>query len=789
MDFSSMAMWFSKLSVQLEGQVGIPIALALLMAFLVIDRLILGRLTLFRYPIVGVVALLLFVWLLLLFGPGSYNHYLKSYANSGTPVVIPIKITNASALTSTPFPGMSTQASEQSYDSVGTTKRQQQAIVFCLDVSGSMGSNPYLGKSDNPYPTWTTGNDPERLSFFAGHMFTDLASPGQQVGAVFFAGKVIKVIPLTKIDPLQSTGKSQLKQAIDVPYKGGTDVEAGILAAVQMLDGLDKTYGKYLILQSDMEPDENNKKIPENIRDLLRQKGISAFAIGLGNRIDLEQMRRLTWEEPYQVTEAKELPNVFKEILGKIWDTREIPQTQNTDGDFLFQEFLPIAKEVNFIVFDHDIGNLGVQLIKPDGTPISEKEFATPGNYIGAEGKYRVFKIKSPQRYGKGRWTLKVNRNPDQVSSMQVLDLAIDAHLSFNFKNRQIQASQVRLVNIADGSTYKNPDFYAQGGKFELVIQLAGQKEMVFNLASGTPDPLVFAGDGQFEDPGSYQFFVRFENALTAIRSEIFTFAYTETNTVTLAGKPGPVRLPAGSSANLVLQPTPDSNIQAGRLQFKPDFNGLSGIARTGNNLTIGAGSDKNQVALEAARFGLGQKPSTGGEFLVPVSLHGEKSFDLPLSVKVVPAAGDFVNLILFLVFEGACALLALAVLYKLLSGKYFPANVMVLKPKINDKGRHLPNTWFWPWNSTFSKPRFRLTPGGRSSAKRQYWAKNSSKDEGDHKESFGLPDRRNYASDSFSCGQVSYEYGFVRSSVGKHQFWKHCGTFASKKNPPRSPF
>jgi len=760
---------FNQISVQLEGQVGIPIALAGVLMLLVVDKYVFSHLSLLRSRIVGWFAFALFIYLLLLFGPGSYGSFLGNYDVDPKPLEIPVKLTNTANLASKPFPGGTTAT----YRSDGTRKRQQQAIVVCIDVSGSMGPNPDNGKAKNPDPLWTIGNDPDRLALLASHLLTDLTSPGEVVGAVFFSGKVVKVVPLTKIDQEQSIVKLKLKTALDSIYNGGTDITAGVLASASLLDGLDKTWGKYIVVLSDMEKDPKNKEVSPSLRDDLHNRDITAFAVGLGDKADLEQMSRVTWEEPYSVHDASELPNVFKGILGKVWDTREVPQTQNESGDFVFQPFLPIAKEVNFIVSDQDIESLKLDLVKPDGASLTTAELSTKGNYAGADRRYRTFKISRPDQLGKGKWTLRVNRNPGQVSFMQVLDLAIQAQFDFDFPKREIRVSDARLVNLSDGSPYNNPEFYGSNSHFDLVVQNAGQKEATFPLASKAEGQFVFQGDGTFDSPGSYQFFVRFTNDVTSVRSEIFTFSFTETNTAELAGPPEALRMGSGTSKKIVFKPTSDSTNQTQRLRFVPNLDGIDQIRHQGKYLSVGGVKDKDQLQLQAARFGLGQSASTGGHLQIPVTLHGQTVFQVPLDVDVGPSPGDLLNLLAFLAFEVLCGVLALRVLWKLVSGNFFPPGMRFYGGKRNDHGKPLANKWFSWGKSRYGSGGFQLTPAGRQVFDRKARVKGP---DGRSKELSKTPavtlfGRSAYGSDTWESGTQHFYYGLgLRGSRTVHQ-------------------
>ncbi|MEI8093138.1 MAG: vWA domain-containing protein [Spirochaetales bacterium] len=793
MDTAFLTESFNKLSTQLEGQVGVPIALAGLLVLVLFDHLILGKyLALSRYRLVGLLALALFLWLLFWFGPGSYDHFIKSYDVDPAPLEVPVKLTNTSTLATHPFQTAASKSAPDQVESDGTLKKQKQAIVVCIDVSGSMGPNPDNGKANNTDLAWTIGNDPDRLAILASHLLTDLVSEGQQVGAVFFNGKVLKVLPLTKIESNQAKTKELVKKALEAPYNGGTDITAGVLASAQLLDGVDGSYGKYLILLSDMEADPKNKPIPETLRDVLHQKEISAFSIGLGDKADLEQMRRITWEEPYQVSKADELPAVFKQILAKIWDTREVPQSQDANdasGSFVFDPFLPVAKEVNFIVYDHDIQNLTLTLVKPDGQEFTAAEFAQPGNYQGGDQRYRAFKVGRPDRYGTGKWSLRVNRNPDQVSFMQVLDLAINARFNFDFKKRNITVDKVRLVNISDGSTYANPDFYTKEAAFDLVVGLAGRPEVTYPLTPTEEGALVYHGSGVFDSPGSYQFFVRFQNKVTQIRSEIYTFSFSETNKAELVGTPPPLRMGTGTARNVVFKPTADSTLDTGRLRFTPKLEELSGIGHTGKYLSVGGTADTDQLQLQASRLGVGQKASSGGDLSVPILLHGDKVFDLPLKVEVGPSFADLLNLLLFVVFEGVCAFLALMVLFKLVAGKHFPPSLRLLRPQAIDSGVAMANRWFSPAFSVFDRGRFRLNIENRGSIQRTYHPDNSEGNAKPMVRSLALPPRSSYRTDQFSDMQQSFEYGLAyRGSPGAKAFQDNYD-YDSTQDSARAPY
>lgn len=172
-------------------------------------------------------------------------------------------------------------------------------VVFSIDESGSM--------------SW---NDPTNLRHNASNNFIDQMDPtSDQAGAVQWASTVIGTIPLT-------TNFQDVKDFINTgPASGGTNLDVGLNAAIDLLDAGRAGVQKIIIFLCDGEGSYTFSGNVGSPADLAASKGYRIFSVGLGSGVDeapMIDMANATGGQYYFASDADSLDPIFNEIFSAI---------------------------------------------------------------------------------------------------------------------------------------------------------------------------------------------------------------------------------------------------------------------------------------------------------------------------------------------------------------------------------------------------------------------------------------------------------------------------------------
>lgn len=410
---------------------------------------------------------------------------------------VPVRLDASRALTQiTPFPANTRLARK----SPGT----DLDAVLALDISGSM---------DN--------NDSEYLTRSSAKMLIDLLSDKSRVGAVLYNSEIADSFPLSTVASANGSQRETHKEWFDrFSYTGGTNIEAGMTAAVEMLDLPADGNADVILFMTDA---DDLSLFVSNWREKLAQSGIRVMPIGFGKRVKTRIFEKLSYEQHEMVETATDLPLAYATVFSRLVDTKPFEPTYQ-DRAYTFG----VAPEViglNIIVIADDVGELTYRLFGPlrEITLVPDSE---PGALVGGDAGYIVIKLdrkllEAVNPPGSGSFSLSVAPEPQRTMVIPIYDLSLDVELGgFDEVPKTGEVKRVRLVD-SSGETYVDPQV-----AFEIVFDgPAGRLTFPIDRQIA---PGEFSAEAPFPEPGEYTFFFTATHPDFTKESERLSFNYSE---------------------------------------------------------------------------------------------------------------------------------------------------------------------------------------------------------------------------------------------------------------------
>lgn len=186
-------------------------------------------------------------------------------------------------------------------------------VVFVIDESGSMNQN-----------------DPNNLRVEATIQFIDMLatdSKSNRVSIYGFENSARTILNLTAL-----SNKDAVKISLNTIHSGGgTNIYSGLSAAVQEIEKNNKSYTPVIILMTDGQ-DNSNISNYQGLIDSANEKGLTIFAIGLGNDVNATLLREICNKTGggvyYYAKNSDLLPFIFKSA-----NTAIIDYAKDSNGD------------------------------------------------------------------------------------------------------------------------------------------------------------------------------------------------------------------------------------------------------------------------------------------------------------------------------------------------------------------------------------------------------------------------------------------------------------------------
>ena len=178
------------------------------------------------------------------------------------------------------------------------------AVCLVLDCSPSMGANYYLG---NKHIVRQAGESVpiDELNKGVQHFFTsikndEIAKYAAEISVVAFSGKAKSILEFESIERVNTP-------ILQIDNQGGTSIGSAVELALQLLEQRKKEYRNagvdfyqpWLVLMTDGKPtDYTHIDIAKKVQDMVLNKKLTVFPIGVGEEADSDMMMVLSKFSP-----------------------------------------------------------------------------------------------------------------------------------------------------------------------------------------------------------------------------------------------------------------------------------------------------------------------------------------------------------------------------------------------------------------------------------------------------------------------------------------------------------
>lgn len=350
--------------------------------------------------------------------------------------------------------------------------RAPMHVELVLDTSGSMEDN-----------------DRERLSALAGMVFADLAAPNDFLGIQSLQRPNPTLEPLTRVGP----ERDALRRASrTIQFKGATFCEPPLEVAARELRAereRDAAARQFVIFFSDGLCEDAVEDASTGLRD----DGVTIFSIGLfddetlsgddkDHEASLKLMKSITGGEYFRVESARELPNTFARVLGRIVGSEARPVPMSVGETRIDVD--PYVLDAMLVVTHESSAVRATRLVDPGGKaldiPIKSVPYTSEGSsyFVSAAGvgkqHYTVLRLEDPTA---GPWRLILD-GAKGARAVLVQNYALVPVLELDPRRDLVQVGKpVRLrlrLQESSGEWIDDPDFagrvkaqievYADGG-------------------------------------------------------------------------------------------------------------------------------------------------------------------------------------------------------------------------------------------------------------------------------------------------------------------------------------
>ena len=366
-------------------------------------------------------------------------------------------------------------------------------VVFVIDNSESM-----------------LESDPDRISFMAAQLFTDLFSgSNSRMGYVGFSDKVKDKRPIQKIAGNKGF-RNFLSNADD--FGGGTNIGLGLSEADNLFSNVKKSeYNnkKALILLGDGNNwPTPNKTVSELDKDTeswatkIKDKGILLYAIGLNydKSLNVDFMKKLPNNSNmfFEATTASEIPSIMGQIYMNLFNGG-LKHLGAFDGTGKSKELkVDLSKdmyEANLIFVTQQSIVKDIQLINPNGDNY-------PIHNTAEDKHYSCIRLNFPDT---GKWILKYNANKNDkvfIDLISIYDVPDYATVSVFFETNSDTVIYPESVKYGDTVTAPQTPIktdYIFNGWFT-----DAECENAFDFNSSIKDELTLYAKWVMEVPGVY---------------------------------------------------------------------------------------------------------------------------------------------------------------------------------------------------------------------------------------------------------------------------------------------
>lgn len=409
--------------------------------------------------------------------------------------------------------------------------RNNTDVVLVMDKSGSMAKA-----------------DPNRLAVEGAKLFIDMEKiSGVSVALVEFSNEVEP----TGLIGMQQKNKEHLKSVLDaIVYigKAHTDMGAGMLEAVSILDQSDSDNDKAIILftdgRTDIDAGTPGRTTEDSLNDtntavqMAVEKGYTIYCIGLNydNSVDEAELQRMalaTGGKYHIAASVDELREFFNAIFTDIDDTKEeIIADYTADGnyrDFAFTISNGNVAEANIVILSSRRTE-DIVLIDTNGTAV---DLDNDEDVIFSDSEtYSLIKLVNP---AVGEWKISVKGIADDQIKIGMIynfnfSLMVEIDRASVVKDRDVN---VKAYLTSEGERFIDSNFY-RAMEATLVVSgsKAGQIEreaLIFN-----EEECVFEGSFAPAEPAEYEAYVHIEGNGLFRDSDSFTIVSTKTPVILL---------------------------------------------------------------------------------------------------------------------------------------------------------------------------------------------------------------------------------------------------------------
>lgn len=381
---------------------------------------------------------------------------------------------------------------------LGALKTNSQVII---DISGSMNQS-----------------DPTRLALESAKMFIDLLNDESYVSVILFNHGLALDSAFYKITKdKEKTEKDEIKKQLDVFYEGGTNIDLALnkgfekaIKQKQVSKNVNFNYKDIIVFFTDAQVTS-----VQDVRQKLKDNDITLFPIGFGPAYYTNIFQYMSYENPYYVKNADDLPQTYASIYSKIFNTKPYTPTKTDVGyEIISNKNIP---QLNLIAIYDDTTNLQYKLYKGDKEIDLNND---PDIYTSLTKKYLVIKIKN------NSWDKKYYFKSLLVPKSIIVIPVYNFFISVDFSDLDLITKEVQVKSISVIDSFGN---IINDPSINFYVYLDGPNKRTIKKIENKIADGVYSGSFKFDEAGDYKFYFVAESPGYIIESTSYNCEFAET--------------------------------------------------------------------------------------------------------------------------------------------------------------------------------------------------------------------------------------------------------------------